>query len=261
MRSRGWTPRASCAAARRCARCWTGAGRRRTTVASAGPSGSTAPRRWPPRRGWGSRSTGSRSCTPASWTRRIRSRAGGRSGASSTRLARGSMRSRSSGCTWRASAWTCGGRSASGVGGCDGGGGGGGGGAEPWGGASGERRGWLGGRGRNIPSFELFTSPDWRGTEGWVRFDQALYRSGNLVEGIRLAFAGGLVTEVSAEENEPVLREMIATEGADRVGEFSLTDRRFSRITRFMAQTLYDENVACTFDEPHIALGRSYQDA
>jgi aminopeptidase len=125
----------------------------------------------------------------------------------------------------------------------------------------GERRRWLGGRGRNIPSFELFTSPDWRGTEGWIRFDQPLYRYGNLVKGIRLAFADGLVSEVSAEENEPILKEMIATEGADRVGEFSLTDRRFSRITRFMAQTLYDENVGGPFGNTHIALGRSYQDA
>jgi aminopeptidase len=125
----------------------------------------------------------------------------------------------------------------------------------------GEQRRWLGGRGRNIPSFELFTSPDWRGTEGWIRFDQPLYRYGNLVKGIRLAFVDGRVSEVSAEENEAVLKEMVATEGADRVGEFSLTDKRFSRITRFMAQTLYDENVGGPFGNTHIALGRSYQDA
>ena len=54
---------------------------------------------------------------------------------------------------------------------------------------------------------------------------------------------------------------MIATEGADRIGEFSLTDRRLSRITRFMAHTLYDENVGGAFGNTHIALGRSYQDA
>ena len=125
----------------------------------------------------------------------------------------------------------------------------------------GERRRWLGGRGRNIPSFEIFTSPDWRGTEGWIDCNQPLYRYGNLVEGIRLTFADGRVTEASAEENERVLTEMIATDGADRVGEFSLTDRRFSRITRFMAQTLYDENVGGSFGNTHIALGRSYQDA
>jgi aminopeptidase len=125
----------------------------------------------------------------------------------------------------------------------------------------GEQRRWLGGRGRNIPSFEIFTSPDWRGTEGWIRFNQPLYRYGNLVKGIRLAFVDGRVVEASASENESVLTEMIATEGADRVGEFSLTDKRFSRITRFMAHTLYDENVGGPFGNTHIALGRSYQDA
>ena len=57
----------------------------------------------------------------------------------------------------------------------------------------------------------------------------------------------------SAEENERVLSEMIATEGADRIGEFSLTDRRFSRITRFMAQTLYDENFGGAYGNTHIA--------
>ncbi len=125
----------------------------------------------------------------------------------------------------------------------------------------GEQRRWLGGRGRNIPSFEIFTSPDWRGTEGWIEFNQPLYRYGNLVKGIRLEFEDGRVSKASAEENEGVLTEMIATEGADKVGEFSLTDKRFSRITRFMAHTLYDENVGGPFGNTHIALGRSYQDA
>jgi aminopeptidase len=125
----------------------------------------------------------------------------------------------------------------------------------------GEQRRWLGGRGRNIPSFEIFTSPDWRGTEGWIYCNQPLYRYGNLVKGIKLTFADGRVTEASAEQNEPVLTEMIATDGADRIGEFSLTDRRLSRITRFMAHTLYDENVGGRFGNTHIALGRSYQDA
>jgi aminopeptidase len=125
----------------------------------------------------------------------------------------------------------------------------------------GEQRRWLGGRGRNIPSFEIFTSPDWRGTEGWIYCNQPLYRYGNIVKGIKLRFEQGRVVEANAEENERVLTEMIATEGADRVGEFSLTDRRFSRITRFMAQTLYDENVGGSFGNTHIAVGRSYQDA
>ncbi|MDE3070639.1 MAG: aminopeptidase [Acidobacteriota bacterium] len=124
----------------------------------------------------------------------------------------------------------------------------------------GEQRRWVGGSGRNIPSFEIFTSPDWRGTEGTIRFNQPLYRYGNLIEGIALEFAGGRVVKATAARNERVLEEMIATENAERVGEYSLTDARFSRITRFMAETLYDENVGGPFGNTHIALGKSYHD-
>jgi aminopeptidase len=124
----------------------------------------------------------------------------------------------------------------------------------------GEQRRWVGGSGRNIPSFEIFTSPDWRGTEGWINFNQPLYRYGNLIEGISLEFAQGRVVKASAERNERVLTEMIATENADKVGEYSLTDSRFSRISEFMAETLYDENVGGPFGNTHIALGKSYHD-
>lgn len=124
----------------------------------------------------------------------------------------------------------------------------------------GEKRQWVGGSGRNIPSFEIFTSPDWRGTEGWIAFNQPLYRYGNLITGIRLEFKDGLVVKASAETNEKVLTEMIATENADKVGEYSLTDKRFSRITRFMAETLFDENVGGPFGNTHLAVGKSYHD-
>jgi aminopeptidase len=124
----------------------------------------------------------------------------------------------------------------------------------------GERRQWMGGSGRNIPSFEIFTSPDWRGTEGWIAFNQPLYRYGNIVRGIRLEFEQGRVVKASAQENEKLISEMVATENADKLGEFSLTDRRFSRITKFMAETLYDENIGGPFGNTHVALGKSYQD-
>jgi aminopeptidase len=124
----------------------------------------------------------------------------------------------------------------------------------------GEQRQWVAGRGRNIPSFEVFTSPDWRGTEGWIRFSEPLYVYGSLIEGIELAFADGRVRRASATTGEPLLQEMVATEGADRVGEFSLTDARLSRITRFMADTLYDENVGGRYGNTHLALGRALKD-
>lgn len=121
----------------------------------------------------------------------------------------------------------------------------------------GEQRRWVGGSGRNIPSFEVFTSPDWRGTEGWIRFNEPLYAYGTLIKGIRLEFRDGRVVHAGAEENEPLLAEMLATDQADRVGEFSLTDARLSRITRFMADTLFDENMGGPFGNTHLALGRS----
>lgn len=125
----------------------------------------------------------------------------------------------------------------------------------------GEGRQWLGGSGRNIPSFEVFISPDWRGTEGWIRFNQPLYRFGNKIDGIELEFKEGKVTSSTAKENEALLKEMIATENADKIGEFSLTDRRFSRITKFMGETLYDENMGGAFGNTHIALGNAYKDS
>jgi len=124
----------------------------------------------------------------------------------------------------------------------------------------GEKKKWMGGSGRNIPSFELFTSPDWRGTEGWIRFNQPLYRYGNLITGIKLEFKNGRVVKASAKKNEAVLKHMIATKNADKVGEFSMTDRRFSHITKFMAETLFDENIGGPEGNTHIALGNAYHD-
>src|ERR1700761_4293798 len=48
----------------------------------------------------------------------------------------------------------------------------------------GDRRRWVGGSGRNIPSFECYTSPDWRGTEGGIRFSEPLYTHGSLIRGV-----------------------------------------------------------------------------
>ena len=125
----------------------------------------------------------------------------------------------------------------------------------------GKKRRWVGISGHNIPSFEIFISPDWRGTEGVYYADQPSYRSGNLVQGVRLSFRGGKVIKAKAEKGENFLKKQLAMDqGAKRVGEFSLSDRRFSRINRFMANTLYDENYGGKFGNCHLALGASYSD-
>lgn len=125
----------------------------------------------------------------------------------------------------------------------------------------GKNRKWLGGSGRNIPSFEVFISPDNRIAEGRIRFNQPLYRYGNLIKGIKLEFKNGKVVRAEADEGEEILKEMIKVEGADRIGEFSLTDSRLSRITKFMAETLFDENIGGKFGNTHIALGEAYKDS
>lgn len=124
----------------------------------------------------------------------------------------------------------------------------------------GEHRKWIGISGRNIPSFEIFTSPDWRETHGVYSADQPSYRNGNYVRNVRLEFNRGKLVEVSAEEGEKFLKKQLKLdEGAGRVGEFSLTDRRFSKIDRFMANTLYDENFGGDYGNCHLAMGSSYE--
>ena len=99
----------------------------------------------------------------------------------------------------------------------------------------GEKRQFLGGSGHNIPSFEIFTSPDWRGARGTYFCDLPSYRSGNRVSGIKLEFQNGKVVKASAKEGQDFLRSILAIDlGARGIGEFSLTDRRFSRIDKFM---------------------------
>lgn len=125
----------------------------------------------------------------------------------------------------------------------------------------GQQRQWIGISGHNIPSFELFVSPDWRGTQGVYYADQPSFRSGNLVKGVRLTFKKGVAVTVTAESGSDfVLKQLQMDRGASRLGEFSLTDRRFSKINRFMANTLFDENFGGTWGNCHIALGASYAD-
>jgi aminopeptidase len=123
----------------------------------------------------------------------------------------------------------------------------------------GENRKWVGISGRNIPSFEIFVSPDWRGTRGTYYADQPSYRSGNYVKGVRLEFEKGRLVKIGAVKGQNFVKQQLGLdEGAGRLGEFSLTDKRFSRINTFMANTLYDENYGGKYGNCHIAIGSSY---
>ncbi len=125
----------------------------------------------------------------------------------------------------------------------------------------GEQRRWIGLSGHNIPSFELFLSPDWRGTNGVYFANLPSYRSGNLVTNVRLEFKNGRAIKIEAGEGEDFTRQQLGMDpGANRVGEFSLTDKRYSKINRFMANTLFDENFGGSQGNCHVAVGSSYAD-
>ena len=80
----------------------------------------------------------------------------------------------------------------------------------------GGQRQWIGLSGHNIPSFEIFLSPDWRGTEGTYYANQPSYRSGNLVDGVRLRFKKGRVVQIEAEQGGD-LRSPAAANGPGRL--------------------------------------------
>lgn len=125
----------------------------------------------------------------------------------------------------------------------------------------GEKRRFISGGGNNIPSFEIFTSPDWRGTRGVYFADLPSFRSGNYVKGVKLEFKDGRIVKSSAQTGADFVKKMAAMDkGASQLGEFSLTDRRFSKINKFMADTLFDENFGGKYGNCHIAIGSSYID-
>jgi len=127
--------------------------------------------------------------------------------------------------------------------------------------AHGTRRKWIGISGHNIPSFELFISPDWRETQGTYFANQPSYMSGNLVKDVRLVFEKGAVVKIGARKGKGFVEKQLSMDkGASRLGEFSLTDTRFSKIDRFMADTLFDENYGGRYGNCHVALGSSYSD-
>lgn len=125
----------------------------------------------------------------------------------------------------------------------------------------GEKRRFKGVSGHNIPSFEIFTSPDWRGSSGVYFANLPSFKNGNYVTGARLEFKNGVIVKSDAEYGAAFLNKMISMDpGAKKIGEFSLTDKRFSKIDRFMADTLFDENFGGDFGNSHIAIGMSYSD-
>lgn len=125
-----------------------------------------------------------------------------------------------------------------------------------------DRHIWAGARGEtpdghpffpNIPTEEVFTSPDRERVDGVVHSALPLVHHGNKIERFWLRFENGRVVDFDAEVGKETLKSILDTdEGARYLGEAALISKntpiRESGILFY--DTLYDENASC-----HLALG------
>jgi len=105
----------------------------------------------------------------------------------------------------------------------------------------------------NLPTEEVFTTPDGRRADGVIRSTRPLQYVGLDVRDLTLRVAGGRVTEVRAAAGEEGIRQVLGRdEGARSFGELALVDgtSRVGKLGLTFRNTLLDENATC-----HLALG------
>jgi aminopeptidase len=105
----------------------------------------------------------------------------------------------------------------------------------------------------NLPTEEVFTSPDPERAEGTVRATKPLYTQGQIIDGLTVRFEGGRAVSIDAERGAETLQAMTQRDdGGVRLGELALVDRegRIGPLDTVFYDTLLDENAAS-----HIALG------
>jgi aminopeptidase len=109
----------------------------------------------------------------------------------------------------------------------------------------------------NIPTEEVFTTPDPQRAEGVVRATKPLiFSDGSRVDGLVVRFEGGRAVQIDADSGVENLRTRVASdEGGARLGEVALVDRegRIGPLGTLFQNTLLDENAAS-----HIALGHGF---
>src|SRR5207244_4063531 len=111
----------------------------------------------------------------------------------------------------------------------------------------------------NLPTEEVFTTPDPERVEGVVRATMPLFTQGRVIEGLTVRFERGRAVEIDADSGAEMLRALTSRdEGAARLGELALVDRegRIGELETVFYDTLLDENAAS-----HIALGSAYDSA
>ena len=108
----------------------------------------------------------------------------------------------------------------------------------------------------NMPTEEVFTSPDCRRANGIVHSVMPLVHAGHIVRDFWLRFEDGRVVDFDAQEGRDVLESILGTdENACRLGECALIakDTPIRQSGLLFYDTLYDENASC-----HLALGTGF---
>lgn len=108
----------------------------------------------------------------------------------------------------------------------------------------------------NIPTEEVFISPNRLGTQGTVRSTKPLSYQGNLINNFTFTFEQGRIVDYTAEEGYESLKAMVEMdEGAHYLGEIALVPHisPISNSNLIFFNTLYDENAS-----NHLALGRAF---
>jgi len=106
----------------------------------------------------------------------------------------------------------------------------------------------------NLPTEEVFTTPDPARVEGVVTATKPLFVSGAIITGLRVRFEAGRAVEIDADQGGATLRALSERDaGAARLGEVALVDGegRIGQLGTIFFDTLLDENAAS-----HIALGQ-----
>ena len=109
----------------------------------------------------------------------------------------------------------------------------------------------------NVPTEEVYTTPDPTRANGVVRATKPLDVAGTIVRGLEVRFEGGHAVDIQADSGAEVLRERADYDAdASRLGELALVDRegRIGTLGTTFYNTLLDENAAS-----HIALGNAYE--
>ena len=111
----------------------------------------------------------------------------------------------------------------------------------------------------NLPSEEIYVTPDFRGVTGTAVATRPVTVNGVLVSGLVVRFADGRVVDVARRLERGAVRASLDEDrGARRLGEVALVDSssRVGRLGIVFKETLLDENAAC-----HIAWGAAIHDS